>query len=205
MLPNGLDWLGDDPNPPKLGFCPNKDPPPKLLEDVAPNAGAGDVPKAGVELPNGEEDGVPNAGVDGWPKAPVDVAPNAGCWPKAPVDVEPNAGVDCWPKAPVDVAPKAGADCWPKAPVEVAPKAGADGWPKVEVAPKGEVVPVGAPNAGVGLPKGLGAKGLLVVVLGWPKPCWVPKGLVEVCPKGLADDCPNANCSGARYMFSVAP
>ena len=151
-----------------------------MLEDVAPNAGAGDVPKAGVELPNGEEDGVPNAGVGGWPKAPVDVAPNAGCWPKAPVDVEPNAGVDCWPKAPVDVAPKAGAD----------------GWPKVEVAPKGEVVPVGAPNAGVGLPKGLGAKGLLVVVLGWPKPCWVPKGLVEVCPKGLADDCPNAAKKG---------
>ena len=26
VLPKGLDWLGDDPNPPKLGFCPNKDP-----------------------------------------------------------------------------------------------------------------------------------------------------------------------------------
>jgi len=26
MLPKGLDWLGDDPNPPKLGFCQNKDP-----------------------------------------------------------------------------------------------------------------------------------------------------------------------------------
>ena len=24
--PKGLDWLGDDPKPPKLGFCPNKDP-----------------------------------------------------------------------------------------------------------------------------------------------------------------------------------
>jgi len=26
VLPKGLDWLGDDPKPPKLGFCPNKDP-----------------------------------------------------------------------------------------------------------------------------------------------------------------------------------
>jgi hypothetical protein len=26
VLPNGLDWLGDDPKAPKLGFCPNKDP-----------------------------------------------------------------------------------------------------------------------------------------------------------------------------------
>jgi len=47
VLPKGLDWLGDDPKPPKLGFCPNKDP-----EDVAPKAGVGDAPKAGVELPN---------------------------------------------------------------------------------------------------------------------------------------------------------
>jgi hypothetical protein len=54
----------------------------------------GDAPKAGVELPNGEEDGVPNVGVD-------------CCWPKAPVDVVPNPGVDCcWPKAPVDVVAK---------------------------------------------------------------------------------------------------
>lgn len=47
VLPKGLDWLEDDPKPPKLGFCPNKDP-----EDVAPKAGVGDAPKAGVELPN---------------------------------------------------------------------------------------------------------------------------------------------------------
>ena len=26
VLPKGLDWLGDDPNPPKLGLCPNKEP-----------------------------------------------------------------------------------------------------------------------------------------------------------------------------------
>jgi hypothetical protein len=26
VLPKGLDWLGDDPKPPKLCFCPNKDP-----------------------------------------------------------------------------------------------------------------------------------------------------------------------------------
>jgi hypothetical protein len=26
VLPKGFDWLGDDPKPPKLGFCPNKDP-----------------------------------------------------------------------------------------------------------------------------------------------------------------------------------
>lgn len=62
VLPKGLDWLGDDPKPPKLCFCPNKDPEPKV-EDVAPKAGAGDAPNAGV-LPNGEEDGVPNVGVD---------------------------------------------------------------------------------------------------------------------------------------------
>jgi hypothetical protein len=92
VLPKGLDWLGDDPKPPKLGFCPNKDPEPKV-EDVAPKAGVGDAPKAG-ELPNGEEDGVPNVGVD-------------CCWPNAAVDVVPNVGVDCcWPKAPVDVVPK---------------------------------------------------------------------------------------------------
>ena len=153
MLPKGLDWLGDDPKPPKLGFCPNKDPLPKP-EDVAPapNAGAGDAPKAGVELPNGEDDGVPNAGVDGWPNPPVGAAPNAG------VDVAPNAGADGWPNAPA---------------VE-------------DVAPKGEVVPVCAPKAVVGLPKGL-----LVVVLVWPNPDWAPKGLLEVCPKALADDCPN--------------
>ena len=61
---------------------------------MAPKAGVGDAPKAGVELPNGEEDGVPNVGVD-------------CCRPKAPVDVVPNAGVDCcWPKAPVDVVAK---------------------------------------------------------------------------------------------------
>jgi len=61
---------------------------------VAPKAGVGVAPKAGVELPNGEEDGVPNVGVD-------------CCWPKAPVDVVPNAGVDCcWPKAPVEVVAK---------------------------------------------------------------------------------------------------
>jgi hypothetical protein len=41
---------------------------------VAPKAGVGDAPKAGVELPNGEEDGVPNVGVDCCcPNAPVDV------------------------------------------------------------------------------------------------------------------------------------
>jgi hypothetical protein len=121
------------------------------LEDVVPNAGVDDAPKAGVELPNGEDDGVPNAGVDGWPKPPVDAAPNAG----------------------VDVAPKAGADGWPKAPAE-------------EVAPNGEVAPVCAPKAGVGLPKGL-----LAGVLVWPNPPdWAPKGLLEVCPKAPADDCP---------------
>jgi hypothetical protein len=26
VLPNGVDWLGDEPKPPKLGFCPNRDP-----------------------------------------------------------------------------------------------------------------------------------------------------------------------------------
>ena len=26
VLPNGLDWLGDEPKPPKVGLCPNKDP-----------------------------------------------------------------------------------------------------------------------------------------------------------------------------------
>lgn len=131
---------------------------------MAPNTGAGDAPKAGVELPNGEDDGVPNAGADGWPKAPVDVEPNAGAngWPKAPVDVEPNVGADGWPKAPVDVVPK------------------------------GEF-PVCAPNAVIGLPKGFGAKGLVVVVFAWPNPpVCAPNGLLEVCPKGLVDDCPNA-------------
>lgn len=39
MLPNGLDWLGDDPKPPKDGFCPNKDDPIKqkggsMLESI---------------------------------------------------------------------------------------------------------------------------------------------------------------------------
>lgn len=149
VLPKGLDWLGDDPKPPKLGFCPNKEPLPKL-EDAAPNAGVGDAPKAGVELPNGEDDGVPNAGVDGWPKPPVDAAPNAG----------------------VDVAPKAGADVWPKG--------------LVEAAPNGEAVPVCAPKAGVGLPKGLLAGALV-----WPNADWAPNGLLDVCPNALPDDCPN--------------
>jgi hypothetical protein len=37
-----------------------------------------DALKAGVELPNGEEEGVPNVGVDCcWPKVPVDVVPNS--------------------------------------------------------------------------------------------------------------------------------
>lgn len=161
--PKALDWLGEEPKPPKLGFCPNNDDPLPKVDDVAPNAGAGDAPKVGAELPNGEDDGVPNAGVDGWPKAPADVAPNAGVdgWPKAPVDVEPNAGVDGWPKAPVDVVPK------------------------------GEP-PVCAPNVVVGLPNGFGANGLEVEVLAWPNPVWAPKGLLEVWPKGLVDDCPNA-------------
>jgi hypothetical protein len=146
----------------KENECQKYKPLPKV-DDVAPNAGAGDAPKAGAELPNGEDDGVPNAGVDGWPKAPADVAPNAGVdgWPKAPVDVEPNAGVDGWLKAPVDVVPK------------------------------GEP-PVCAPNVVVGLPNGFGANGLEVEVLAWPNPVWAPKGLLEVWPKGLVDDCPNA-------------
>lgn len=43
---------------------------------MAPKAGVGDAPKAGVELPNGEDDGVPNVGVDCCcPNAPVDVLP----------------------------------------------------------------------------------------------------------------------------------
>ena len=120
---------------------------------MAPNAGDEDAPKAGVELPKGEDDGVPNAGVDGWPNPPVDAAPNAG------VDVAPNPAADCWPKAPA---------------------------PGEEVAPKGEGVPVCAPKAGVGLPKGL-----LVVVLVWPNPDWAPKGLLVVWPKAPPDDCPN--------------
>jgi hypothetical protein len=40
--------------------CRKYKPLPKV-DDVAPNTGAGDAPKAGVELPNGEDDGVPNA------------------------------------------------------------------------------------------------------------------------------------------------
>jgi hypothetical protein len=94
------------------------------------------------------------------------------------------------------VDPNAGVGCWPKAPVAAAPNAGAGGWPKADVPPpNGEPVP---PKAGVGLPNGLGAKGLLVAALVWPKAgcCCVPNGLLleACCPKGLlpADDCPNA-------------
>lgn len=144
--PKGLDWLGDEPKPPKLGFCPNKDPLPKL-EDAVPNAGVDDAPKAGVEVPNGEDDGVPNAGVDGWPNPPVDAAPNAG------VDVAPKAGADGWPKAPAEgVAPKGEAApvCAPKAGVGL-PKgllAGVLVWPNPDWAPKGllEVCPKALPD-----------------------------------------------------------
>lgn len=51
--------------------------------------------------------------------------------------------------------------------------------------------PVCGDPKGAVLPNGLGAKGLLLALLVWPKIDWDPKGLLEDCPKGLLDDCPN--------------
>ena len=97
----------------------------------------GDAPKAGVELPNGEEEGVPNVGVDCcWPKAPVDVVPNSElpvCAPKVVVGL-PNGfgangllvavvGVVGWPNpccAPNEVWPKGLVDDCPNAAMKIA-------------------------------------------------------------------------------------
>lgn len=131
MLPNGLDWLGDDPKPPKAGFCPNKDDPPNAEVDEAPKAGT-ELPKAGVdEAPN---EGVEGKGEEGCPKTPVDVPPN----------IEPP-------------------DCEPK---------------------------------GFGLPKGLGANGLVLELLVCPNSDWEPKGLLEDCPNGLVE--PNMAANSLR-------
>lgn len=80
-----VDWVGDDPNPPKAGFCPNKEPE-KVEEEAAPKAGVVEAPKEGVE----EE---PKSGVEDWPKTPVDVPPK----------IEPP---DCAPKGVLVGLPK---------------------------------------------------------------------------------------------------
>lgn len=68
--------------------------------------------------------------------------------PNAGVDDAPKAGMEL-PKAGADEAPKAGVDCCPKTPVDVPPK--------IEL-------PVWVPK-GLRLPKGLGANGLVALVL----------------------------------------
>lgn len=118
-----------DPKPPKAGFCPKTDDPPKEDEEA---------PKAGVEeAPKGE-----------LPKAGDDVAPKVGVELKGEEDAAA-------PNTPVEVPPN----------MELA----------VCGAPKGVVVP----------PKGLGAKGLVLALLVWPKTDWDPNGLLDDCPKGL--------------------
>lgn len=101
-------------------------------------------------------------------------------WPPKGEDELPKAGVDDAPKAGVEL-PNAGEDDAPKLVVEengddVAPKTPVELPPKIEL-------PVCAPN--VGLPKGLGAKGLLFVLLVCPNADGVPNGLLLDCPKAV--------------------
>lgn len=105
--------------------------------------------------------------------------PKAGFCPNTE---EPKAGVDEPPKAGIEL-PKAGDEDAPNAGVE---DSGVEDWAPntpVEVPPKMEL-PVWDPK-GVVLPKGLGANGLLLVLLVCPKTDWDPNGLLDDCPKGL--------------------
>lgn len=107
-------------------------------------------------------------------KTALDIPPNDD-------DELPNAGVDDAPKAGI-VFPKAGDDDAPKVAVE---EKGEEDWAApntpVEVPPNKEP-PVCEPK-GVELPKGFGAKGLLLALFVCPKTDGDPNGLLDDCPK----------------------
>lgn len=107
-------------------------------------------------------------------KTTLDIPPNDD-------DELPNAGVEDAPK-PGTVLPKAGDDEAPKVVVE---EKGEEDWAApntpVEVPPNKEP-PVCEPK-GVELPKGFGAKGLLLALLVCPKTDGDPNGLLDDCPK----------------------
>lgn len=107
----------------------------------------------------------------------------------------PNAGAEA-PKAGDDEAPKT--DVEPKGDEPVIPNT------PVEVLPKKEL-PVCDPK-GVVLPKGLGAKGLLLALLVCPKTDCDPNGLLDDCPKAakIISAVVNAmkRCHGTKKKYS---
>ena len=81
--------------------------------------------------------------------------------------------------------PKAGDDEAPKAVVE---EKGEEHWvaPNTPVEVPPNIDPPVCEPKGVGLPKeGLGANGLLLALLVWPKTDWDANGLLDDCPKAV--------------------